>query len=136
MSTESIRKALEVRLAALAPSIVTAYENVTFTPPAADVAYQQAFLLPGQPDNSEMGSTNYFDVGVFQVTLCYPIGNGPGAAQARAELLRLHFKRGTSLVQDGITVIVMRTPAVAGGFRRDDRWCVSVSITYQAHISL
>jgi hypothetical protein len=135
MSTASIRKALETKLAALSPALATAYENFPFTP-ANGTPYQEAFLLPGAPNNAEMGAKNYIDVGVFQVTLKYPLGNGPAAAQARADLLKTHFKRGTTMVQDGINVLVIRTPAVAGGFPLGDRYCIPVSIYYQAHISL
>jgi hypothetical protein len=84
MSTVSIRKALEIKLAALSPSLATAYENAAFTPPAAGTPYQEAYLLPGRPDNAEMGAKNYLEVGVFQVTLKYPLGNGTADAQARA----------------------------------------------------
>jgi hypothetical protein len=93
-------------------------------------------LLPGQPDNSEMGAKNYFEVGVFQITLCYLLEVGAGAIQARAELTKTHFKRGTTMVKDGITVNVMRTPTVSGGYREGDRYCIPISIYYQAHISL
>jgi len=135
MSTASIRKALETKLAALSPAVSIAYENFPFAP-VNGTPYQECFLLPGQPDNAEMGAKNYLEVGVFQVTLKYPLGNGPAAAQARAELIKAHFKRGTTMVQDGINVIVIRTPSVAGGFPLGDRYCIPVSIYYQAHISL
>jgi hypothetical protein len=135
MSTVSIRKALEVKLAAMSPNLATAYENLTFTP-VSGTPHQEVFLLPGQPDNSEMGAKNYLEVGLFQVNLCYPIGPGPAAAQARAELTKTHFKRGTTMLQDGISVLVTRTPQIAPAFRRDDRYIIPVSIYYQAHISL
>lgn len=135
MSTASIRKALETRLAALSPAVATQYEGVAFQP-VNGTPYQRANLLPGQPDNSEQGSQNYLEVGVFQVTLCYPLANGTGDVGARAELLRQHFKRGTTMTQDGINVIVIRTPAVAAGYPDGDRYKVPVSITYQAHVSL
>jgi hypothetical protein len=144
MSTVSIRKALESRLAALLPVLDSntaernngiAYENSPFTP-VNGTPYQEVFLLPAQPDNGQMGSKNYIEVGLLQVNLCYPLGTGPAAAQARAELVKTHFKRGTTMVQDNINVIVIRTPQVSPGFRRDDRYIIPVSIYYQAHISL
>ena len=135
MSQVSIRKALEQRLAIMTPELATAWENAPFLP-VTGAPYQKAFLLPGQPDNSEQGSKNYFEVGVFQVTLCYPLGTGPNAAQARAEAIRTQFRRGTTMTADGISVHVIRTPAIATGYTDGDRYMVPVSITWQAHISL
>lgn len=135
MSTSSIQKAFETRLAAMSPDLSTAYENMAFTP-ANGTPYQKANLLPGAPDNSTIGQKHYIEVGVFQVTLMYPLGGGAKDARARAELTKTQFKRGTTMTQDGINIIVTRTPAIAPAFRSDDRYCIPVSITYQADISL
>ena len=135
MSQESIRKALESRLKALTPTFPTAYENDKFKP-TNGTDYQECALLPANPDNAVMGSGFYQELGVFQVVLKYRLGIGSKDIQTRAEAIRTHFKRGTTMLQDGITVIVKNTPAIASGFRDGDRWCVPVSISYQADINL
>lgn len=135
MSDVTIRRALEKRLAALAPSVSTAYENVTFTP-VTGTAYQRANMLPAQPDNQTISASYYRAVGIFQVSLCYPIGTGANAAQARAELTKTHFKRGTTMLESGLTVIVTQTPTIAAGFVDGDRYIVPVTIFYSCDINL
>ena len=135
MSLPIIRKALELKLAALVPSLATAFENAAFTP-VAGTPYQRVNLLPNTPDNSIQGSATYFERGLFQVTLCYPIGTGPSAAETQAQLTRAHFKRGTSMVNSGVTVIVTDTPRVSPAMIDGDRFCISISVPWQAQISV
>lgn len=135
MSLVIIRRALEKHLAAMTPAIAIAYENAGFSPQAG-IPYQRVNLLPTAPDNSPMSVTNYFEVGIFQVTLVYPSGTGPGAAALRANLLRYHFRRGTTLVEAGVNIRVIRTPAVAGGLIDGGNYNVPVSIRYEAEIFL
>ncbi|MDU9711627.1 phage tail terminator-like protein, partial [Helicobacter pylori] len=77
----------------------------------------------------------YFEVGLFQITLCYPINTGPAAAEAQAQLTRAHFKRGVSMVHSGITVVVMDTPRVAPALIDGDRFCIPLTVPFQAQIS-
>lgn len=130
MSNDAVRKALETHLNAMAPALATAWQNVQFTP-AAGVPYQSADLLLGAPENPAYGAY-YREVGVFQVSLMYQQGTGPGAADARAKAIRDWFKRGTTLVADGIEVVVQRTPTIASGYADGDRWRVPVSIPFFA----
>jgi len=132
MSIAAIRAALETRLLAMTPTIGTAPENNQFTP-TPGAPYQRMDLLPGSPENPAYG-TYYREVGVFQVTLCYPQNGGPGAAQARAAMIRDWFKRGSTLVASGIEVTVRRTPAIGPGFQDGDRFCIPVSIDYFASV--
>lgn len=134
MSIPIIRKALELHLAALAPGIATAFENVAFTP-ITGTPYQRVKLLPNTPDNSIQGSSTYFERGLFQVTLCYPIDTGPAASDAQAQLTRTHFKRGATMLNSDITVIVMETPRVSPAMDDDDRYCIAVTVPWQAQIT-
>jgi len=133
MSIPIVRAALEKRLALLTPALVTAFENVTFAP-VAGVPYQRLNLLPNTPDNSIMGSAVYFERGIFQISLMYPLGTGPGTADTQAQLLRAHFKRGTSMVEAGITVNIKDTPKVSPAFIDGDRYAVPISMSFQAQI--
>ena len=134
MSLTIIRAALENRLAALTPALATSYENAVFTP-VNDVPYQRVSLLPANPDNSMAGSKTYLEVGIFQVTLCYPIKAGTAAASTKAEAVRTHFKRGTSLVESGLTVLITNTPRLSPAMVEGGRYCIAVSVTYQTQIS-
>lgn len=117
----------------MTPAIVTAWENVPFTPPAATVPYQMAHVLFAQPDNLVYGS-EYREQGIFQVRLMYPINAGSGAALARAELLRQQFSRGTTLTASGTTVHISGTPEIAPGAVEENRYAVIVRIRFYAHI--
>ena len=117
----------------MSPALSTQYENVAFTP-VAGTPYQKAFLLPAQPENPTMGDAYYREVGVFQVTLCYPINSNAVAVQTRAEAIATHYKRATSMTESGQTVLVLRTPTISPAFITDDRYNVAVSIFYQSEI--
>ena len=134
MSQSLIRKALEKKLAALSPNIATAYENVSFTP-VAGTPYQRITLMPNDPDNSQMGSASYIARGIFQVTLCYPTQTGPASAETQAQIVQAHFKRGTALAESGIFVVVTHTPKQHPAMIDLDRYCIPLSILYQAQIS-
>lgn len=132
MSQVLIAKAFEDRLA-LMPALSTARDNVDFTP-VVNTPYQDIALLPASPDNSTLGQSHYKEVGVFQVLLCYPKGTGAGAARARAELTKTHFKRGTTMLESGLRIVVMQTPTIAPAFIDGDRYKVPISIFYQSDI--
>ncbi len=74
-------------------------------------------------------------MGIYQITLCYPTNAGPNAADTRAAEVELWFKRGTTLTASGVQVFVKNPPKTSPGYLDGDRWCVPVSITYQAQIT-
>lgn len=133
MSVGLIRKALEKRLSTVTPAMSTAFENISFTP-VTGVPWQRINLLPNTPQDGQIGSGLYFERGIFQVMLCYPMGLGPSAAESRAQLVKDTFKRGTSMIEGGVTVIVMNAPSVAGAMIEGDSYCIPVSIRYQAQV--
>lgn len=133
MSAKAIRAALEAQLNAMSPPLTTVWENSTVTP-TSGTPYQRANLLRANPDNPTIGTTHYRELGVFQVSLHYPLNAGPSPAETRAELVRTQFKRGTTLTNGGITVTIDGTPTIASGFVDGDRWVVPVSIPYWANI--
>lgn len=132
MSIKSIRAALMKRLSSLSPTMETAKPNTNFTPPAANVPYQRVDLIPAQPDNIVQGAKVFFERGIFQVLLCYPKGVGSKDADARADALQAHFKRGTTLVQGGISVLITATPHIGGEVPDPDRFCIPVTVSWQA----
>ena len=133
MTIAKIRAALEKQLATIAPVLATAYENMLLNP-ALGVPYQRSNLLPNKPADGQISGNLYFERGIYQVTLCYPMGVGPGQAEARAQLVKDAFKRGTSLVEGAVTVIMTNAPSVSGAMIDGDRFCIPVSIYYQAQV--
>jgi hypothetical protein len=70
----------------------------------------------------------------MQIDLYYPLNAGPGAASARAELIRTTFSRGASFTASGVKVHVTKTPEIAPGRVEEDRYVVPVRIPFHAHI--
>lgn len=125
-----LRAALETALSGMSPALATAWQNVPFTP-AVGSPYQRVSLLPGTPANEEFGG-NFADRGFLQVTLHYPPGQGAKAAEDRALAIRSTFRRGASFTSGGLTVIIMKTPAILPAMTDDDgRYVVPVSIEYR-----
>ena len=134
MSLPLIRAALEKKLALLSPALVTSYENVPFNS-VSGIPYQRVNLMLATPDNSMIGGFMYREMGIFQVSLCYPLSTGPANAEAKAQALRLHFRRGTSLIEGTLTINIISTPRVSPAMVDIDRYVIPVSIPWQCDIT-
>lgn len=134
MSLTIIRAALEKKLMLLDGSMATSFENASITP-TPGTPYQDAVLMPATPDNQIMGRSVYCERGIFQVSLMYPIGKGSKDAGDKAQALRAHFKRGTSLAESGLTVNIINTPGVSTGMRDGDRYRMVVSIPWECYVT-
>lgn len=133
MTTSAIRAALSVALNSISPTLSCAWENVAFTP-VNGTPHQRINMLRAAPENPSIGAGMHREVGIMQVTLCYPLGAGPQPAEARAELIRAAFSRGASFTSGAATVHITTTPAVAAGYIEADRYCVPVSIRFHANL--
>jgi hypothetical protein len=130
MSIVSIRAALETALNSITPSIPCAWQNVPFTP-VTGTPYQRATLLLAEPDNREFGAS-FQEQGFLQVDLCYPQSVGSNAVEARAELLRTTFKRGTTIG----SLMITATPEIKPAYNDGDRYVVPVRIRFNTYISV
>jgi hypothetical protein len=135
MSLPQIRRALEKHLAALAPSVPTAWDNVFFTPPADGSVYQEAKFMPNVPI-APMDTLQYIEQGMLQVSLCYPQGKGPRDTENRVDALRAHFRRGTTLTEGGVVTNITQVPVAAAGVPDEGQWKVPVTIYWQAEIAV
>lgn len=131
MSLLAVRNALETALNGISPSLATAWENSPYTP-VFGTPYQRVYLLAAEPDNPEMGR-HVVERGFLQVSLAYPLDDGPGAAMTRAELIRSTFYRGAAFTASGITTQIERTPEIAPAQIEDDRYVVPVRVRFFAH---
>jgi len=134
MSLVKIRAALEIALDNMSPALSTAWQNNEFDP-VNGTPYQCCHLMIAEPSNDEFGS-NWQEEGYLQVDLCYPLLGGMNAIDARVELLRTTFARGTSLVNSGTTVTIYRTPFPKPGYTDGDRFITPVIIRFYANIGL
>lgn len=133
MSESLIRAAFETRLNGMLPALATAFENVPYTP-VTGTPYQQVFLLAAEPENPSVGAALERAIGIFQVTLFYPINAGPSPAWARGQAIKERFPRGLSMTSGAVTVHVTSTPSVARGESSADRYSVIVRARYKADI--
>lgn len=133
MSIANVRIALEARLAALAPELETAFENAE-SDPNLDTPYQAVTLLFGQPDNTVFGPA-FQERGIFQVTLCYPLGRGTKDVMARAQLIRDQFPRGLSLPNGGIVTTIELTPEIGVGLELETEYQLPVKIRWYANVA-
>jgi len=133
MSIVSVRAALQTKLNGIAGSIAVAWENVGYTP-VVGTPYQAAFVMAATPDNPTVGDGFYREQGIFQVSLFYPLQAGTATAEARAQLIRTTFKRGTGMVSGGVTVLVDKTPEIGQGRVDSDRWHIPVKIRWSAGV--
>lgn len=134
MSLPAVRAALETAVNGLSPALATAWQNHPYSP-VNGTPYQRVTLLPATPDDIEMSGKKYLEVGVMQIDLFYPLDNGAGAAEARAEVVRDTFYRGASFTSGSVTVDITRTPEILPGTPDEDRFMVPVRVRYAAQIS-
>lgn len=124
-----IKKAFEKHLDLITPKISTAYEGVSFTPVVGQ-PHQRVQLVPQRPDNRTLGDDYYRDQGQFQVFLSYPNGKGTAEILTRAQLIKNHFKRGTTLTEGNQVINIMLTPQISGISPIGDRLILPVLISY------
>jgi len=133
MSIVSIRAALETALAAISPTLATAYENSGYTP-TPGTAYQDVAVLFARPENTE-NSAAHLALGFMQATLRYPLNTGSGTAAARAEAIRTAFPRGRSLTSGSVKVTITDTPEIMPAYVDADRFCIPVRVRFHSHIA-
>jgi hypothetical protein len=112
MAIIQVKRAAERRLATLTPSVTTAYEGVTFEPPAS--MYQRVQFTIRSPQDPVLGTGFHREIVSMQVFVVAPTNKGTAEVINRAELVREHFKKGTVFTEGNVHIHVLRTPQVAG----------------------
>jgi hypothetical protein len=138
VSLAVVRKLLEERLASLAPSLPTAYENVKFDR-SQNVPFQEVVLMPAGVEDPTFGTPGgpglRREIGLVQIKLFYPEAAGSGAATARAEAVRSHYPRGLTLTQANVRVMIVKSPAIGPGRPDGGFWALPVSVYYSADVT-
>mgnify|MGYP000877793500 CR=1 FL=1 len=134
MSVIAVRRALENKLAALTPSLPTAWEGASFTPVTGQ-AWQQATILRSPPIGMDLAAEAEEMLGDFRIGLFYPAGVGTAAVEARAELLRAHFKPVQRLTEGSVNVDLV-SPVYVGSVTPDEGWIhVPVAVYWRCFTS-
>lgn len=135
MSQPLIRQALEMALKTYADAagIPVAWENVELAQRPA--TYLRAFLLPVQTASRDLQRKHREYRGVFQVSVCVPTGNGPGAGEAIAAALEAAFPPDVPLTASGLTINLTGPLSAAPAIPDDDERVIPCSVGYVAHTS-
>ena len=133
MSNQVIRSLLETRLDTLSPSIATVKENTAYTP-VKGTTYQRVFVLMAQTENPTLGDGFKRERGILQVNLYFPEFVGSGASEARSELIKTLFKRGTTMQQGQIRVQVYASPYTGPAMNSEGFFMLPVSVPFIADV--
>lgn len=132
MSVLKTQSGLIKHLNTLVPSLPTAYEGLSFTPPSG--TYQRVQFRVNQPDDPVLGVGYYRERIEMQIFVNAPTNKGTGEALARAELLRTHFKKGTTISEAGVLMHILQTPQISGTIAVGDRIICPVLIDVTAEV--
>lgn len=133
MSTKLIRSIYEQRLAAWAAalSLSVAWQNVAFTPPASGI-YLRAFLLPGDTGSLDLEGVHRQYVGVFQVSIVAPAGQGSGASEQLAEEIAALFPMALRLTSGSFAVQIVSPCSIGPAIQDGTHYTLPVWFRYRA----
>lgn len=132
MAIIEVKRAAERHLSTLTPNIATGYEGVIFTPPVG--LYQRVQFNIQTPDDPVLGTGFYRERITMQVFIAGALNKGTAEVIARAELVRNHFNKGLTLLENNIRIHVLRTPQIAGTSVASDRIVCPVIIELVAEV--
>ena len=129
-----ISSALDSQLDTLAGQSPIAWENTVFTP-IKNTLYLRPTILPALTTQAALGANGIDEyIGIYQIDVFAPSGKGRGEAETKADAVADHFKRGTDLSKNGKT-IRLGNVSRNSGIRSEDRFIISLSINYMAHVT-
>lgn len=135
MAILETKRCLERRLMTLAPAIPTAFEGVSFDPPAT--MYQRVQLMVKKPADPTLGVGYHRDEMQLQVFIVDAAStnsglntstSGTNITIARAELTREHFKKGTTFEEGAFRIHILTTPTVGSSAQVGTRTIIPVLI--------
>ena len=127
------KRACEKHLLALDNTIKTAYEGVNFDPP--DEMYQRCQIVIFSPDDPVFGTGYHRENMQFQVFVVDKTGSGTTNALFKANDIRSHFKKGTTLIENTTKILILETPQVAGTIIAQGKIVVPVLISLTVEVS-
>ena len=127
MSAFSVKKAIRLHLSTMPSVPATAYEAMSFDAPDDDVYLRLQFVV-NTPDDPTLGVGYYRERITAQIFVVDSAGHGTGTAEQLAETIRQHFKKGTTLIQDGVRIQVLTTPQISGSVVLQNKLIIPVMI--------
>ena len=114
----------------------TAFENQAFEP-TPGTPWAQLFLVPSQPSAASLGDSGLDEhTGFLQIDLNYPINEGTGAINIKADEIRAHFKAGARFVDDEFSQdpqsVLIRSCGRSNGRNVNGWYRVSITVFWSA----
>lgn len=101
--------------------------------PTPGVPYVEVHVMPNRTRNLYLANDAPSQhIGILQVTVCYPNGEGYAPARVLADSVAAFFAKGKKMPAGGAVVEVYEFPSVASPMQAPDRVRVPISIRYQA----
>lgn len=112
--------------------VVTAYDNVDFTPPASGKAWNRVHFAPNVPVPVTLGAAGEDEfTGFLQVTCCCSAGKGESKALEQVQLLLSKFKTGSKFSYSGQEVTILKAGR-SPGFSSNEWYKIPVTIFFIA----
>lgn len=134
MSQAIIRAAFETALKtwATANSLPVQWQNTILDPEPA--AYVRTFLLPAPTEAPDVQRLGREYLGVWQVSIVRPIGEGPGQGEALADSLAAVFPPATPIVRSGLSIYILQPLSPAPAVSEGARHVLPCSLSYRATV--
>jgi len=136
MSQKKVNLGFINKINSIIPTIDTVLEGTASYTPTAGKEYQELYYLPAINDSQNIDNPDYFNRGIFQITLKYPNKQGLSKILDRCDLYVNAFAKGTKFTFQGITIAITETPTIVNLGNESDRVVYVVSINYKAYVDL
>ena len=127
---KNTRLALQKRLLGVVTASEVDWENDSFTAPVTSVPYYKAYMLRGTPSNMAIDTMDAEGIGIFQVTLLYPVEQGTNPLEEKAQTIMNYFV-GQTLTEVDTKVRILTQPDFRMLEPTNDRYIGAISIAYQ-----
>lgn len=108
-------------------SYEVAWPNVRYSPTVGSAHYRTAFIYPDPERLTHSNSSRHR--GIFQVDAVVSSGTGNATALTMARAVTQHFDN-QKLTDGGVTVEMIKSPALGPGRQEQDWYAIPVSIFY------
>ena len=136
MSQKKVNLGFINKINSIIPTIDTVLEGTASYTPTAGKEYQELYYLPAINDSQNIDNPDYFNRGIFQITLKYPNKQGLSKILDRCDLYVNAFAKGTKFTFQGITIAITETPNIVNLGNESDRVVYAISINYKAYVDL
>jgi len=134
MTENLLRAALEGRLkvwaAARAPALPVAWPNVKFEPPA-NAPYLRAFLIRGETGSEDLEGLHAARRGIFQVTVCVPVGTSAVLVDQIVGELQALFPNNMRLPAGAALALINSPVSQSQGMSDGTHYCVPAWFRYR-----